>query len=355
MKNSNKLIKTVSLLFLSCCISFTNVSCADSDSGEAYDFPAPTDISVSASESKANTVTVSWNAADNDEITYYWIYYSTTNDTSSLSKPDASARAGLFVTDGVGSYDVTLSESGTYYFWVKAADGITTGTAAKFSAFSSAKSYAFTYTSLTVPTDVSVTLSSKKANTVTVSWAASDAAYYWIYCSTTNDTSSLSRPDASAHAGIYVTDGKGSYDIVLEESGTYCFWVKAADSIYSINVNSSDFSKEATLGFAYAELSVPENVTAAASSTGGKVTISWTASNAAYYWIYTSTTNDTSSLSWPDASVHSGIYVANGTGSYDISLSESGTYYIWVKAANAFYSSTGKSSDFSTAVTYTVN
>ena len=316
---------------------------------------APTNVSVAESTSKANTVTVSWNAVENNEVTYYWIYYGKTNDTYSFTKPNAVAYAGVYFKNGAGSYDITLSESGSYYFWVKATNGNAILTATKCSGFSSAKSYAFTYASLTAPTNVSVSLSSEKANTATVTWTASDAAYYWIYASTTNDTTSLTRPNASAHAGIYVNNGTGSYDIVLEENGPWYFWVKAADAIYSSSVNSSDFSTVETFSFTYKELTPPTNVTATASGSSGKVKVTWTASDAAYYWIYASTTNDTTSLTHPNASAHAGIYVTDGAGSYDISLSESGTYYIWVKAANAIYSSSGKSSAFSTAATYTVN
>ena len=340
----------------------TVISCSNGSNGtdvhtEAndYAFSKPTIISVEPSTSKANTVTVSWNALENDEVTYYWIYYSTTNDTSSFTRPDAAAHAGLYVTKGIGKYDITLSENGTYYFWIKAANGISTSDATKFSDFSNTISYSFTHTALITPTNVSVSASTKRANTVTVSWTASDAAYYWIYYSTSNDTSALTRPQENVHAGLYVTKGIGSYDIVIEESGEYYFWVKAADSYYSSSTNSSDFSTSSTYLFTYSELTTPTNVTAAASNTSGKVTVTWTASDATYYWIYYSTSNDTSQLTRPQADVHAGLYVTNGIGKYDISLTESGTYYIWIKAANQFYSNTGKSSNFSTVTTYTVD
>lgn len=358
--NKISLSKILSLVLIAFFISFSNISCTnivdDTKTEQTHDFATPTNVSVIKSTSKANSVTISWNAVENDEVTYYWIYYGKTNDTSSFTQPNATAHAGLSVTNGVGAYDITLSESGTYYFWVKATNGSHTSNATKFSDFSSAKSYVFTYASLTTPTGISVRLSSEKANTATVTWTASDAAYYWIYCSTTNNSASLTRPNASAHAGLWVTNGIGTYDIVLEENGPWYFWVKAADAIYSSTVNSSDFSTFATFSFTYKELTIPTNVNATASSTSGKVKITWTASDAVYYWIYYSTSDDTSSLTKPNANAHAGLWVTDGTGSYDISLSESGTYYIWVKAANAAsYSSTGKSSDFSSVATYTVN
>lgn len=361
--NKISLSKILSLVLIAFFISFSNISCTNivddtktEQTQQTYDFATPTNVSVTKSTSKANSVTISWNAVENDEVTKYWIYYGKTNDTSSFTQPNATAYAGFWVKNGVGAYDITLSESGTYYFWVKATNESGTSNAPKFSDFSSAKSYVFTYASLTTPIVQSVSLSSEKANTATVTWTASDAAYYWIYCSTTNDTSSLTRPNASAHAGLCVTKGFGTYDIVLEENGPWYFWVKAADASYSSTVNSSDFSTVARFPFAYKELTIPTNVNATASSTSGKVKITWTASDAAYYWIYYSTSNDTLSLTRPNANASAWLCVTGGTGSYDISLSESGTYYIWVKAANAAsYSSTGKSSDFSSAATYIVN
>lgn len=325
-------------------------------SQNTYPFKAPTNVSVTKSDSKANTVTVSWKAVDNEEITYYLIYCSTTNDTSSLTKPAAHAYAGLFVNNGIGSYDITLSESGTYYFWVKAANNYSDSDATKVSDFSSVKSFNFTYSGLTVPTNISASLSKKTANSVDITWDASDAGYYWLYYSTTNDTSSLSRPQANI-SGLhpYVNNGIGSYNFVLEETGTYYIWLKAADSYYNSTGKSSDFSRPETYSFTYTELTTPTEVNANKADTNGKVTVTWKASDAAYYWIYYSTTNDTSSLSRPQENAIAGLYVNNGLGSYNISLSESGTYYIWVKAANASYTSTGKSSGFSEPVTYVIN
>lgn len=85
---------------------------------------APTELTVVASTKKANTINITWTApSDTSAITYYWIYYSTINDTTQLSNPNKTAYAPVCVTNETGKYDITLSESGSYYFWVKAANG----------------------------------------------------------------------------------------------------------------------------------------------------------------------------------------------------------------------------------------
>ena len=239
---------------------------------------------------------------------------------------------------------MTLSESGTYYFWLKAADKSSDSSAQKTSGFSKSATFDFTYSKLSAPTNVAVTKSTEATNYVTVTWAtASNAKYYWIYKNTTNDSSSATKVE-SAIAILYVSSGKGSYDIILEETGTYYFWIKAADG-YASSSGTSDFSDSASISFTYTTLTTPTNVTAKASSYTNKVDVSWTASNAQYYWIYYATEND-SAKATKAASAIASLYVTNGTGKYSVSLKSSGTYYFWVKAANSS-SSSSKTSEFS--------
>ncbi len=133
MKTLNNLSKIMSSILIACFINFAIISCGNNVDNNKFE--TPTNDSVAASTSKANTVTVSWNAVDNDEITYYWIYFGTTNDTSLFTRSNVTAHAGLWVTNGIGSYDVSLSESGTHYFWVKAANAAyaSTGKSSNFS------------------------------------------------------------------------------------------------------------------------------------------------------------------------------------------------------------------------------
>ena len=99
----------------------------DTENTNNYAFSAPTNVTVSASTTK-NAVTVKWSDVSDSAVEYYYIYYSTSNDTRSLSTP--AARTSLS-----GSYgkDISLSESSTYYFWVKAADDYSSGKTSNFS------------------------------------------------------------------------------------------------------------------------------------------------------------------------------------------------------------------------------
>ncbi|MGN0724525.1 MAG: hypothetical protein ACI4LT_11015, partial [Treponema sp.] len=73
----------------------------------------PTGVTVSASTTK-NNVTVKWT---NNGSAKYWIYYNTENNT------ETATCATRFASSGTYGYDISLLSSGTYYFWVKSADG----------------------------------------------------------------------------------------------------------------------------------------------------------------------------------------------------------------------------------------
>lgn len=94
---------------------------------------APTGLAVAAS-TETNTVKVTWT---NNGAKRYWIYYNTSDDTATAT---CASRSGISGTYG---YEITLSASGTYYFWIKAADGY--NSTDKTSDFSSSISYNFTY------------------------------------------------------------------------------------------------------------------------------------------------------------------------------------------------------------------
>ena len=311
------------------CIGYepwTNTTCTNTTSTEEETgLSAPTNVTVKAS-SERNYVTVKW---DNG-YDYYWIYYNSTNDSSTAT---LATRNGSSLGE-----NIKLSESGTYYFWVKAADGTTSSSAT--SDFSKVATYTFTYSELPAPTNVTVKASSE-INYVTVKWENSSGAYcYWVYYNSTNDSSTATCAKTNAYYGTFGTD------IKLSESGTYYFWVKAADDNTSSS-DTSDFSEVATYTFTYLELTAPTNVTVKASSTTNYVKVKWEECGAKSYKIYYNSTNDSSTATL--ATIYGSL---DGTYGTNIKLSESGTYYIWVKA---FYSTTSSSgySDFSEVATYT--
>ena len=182
------------------------------------------------------------------------------------------------------------------------------------------------YATLTAPTDVTATTSDVQ-NVITVTWTASDAAYYWIYCNTTNDSSTATKK-VSAYESLYVSNGTGSYDCVFEESGTYYFWVKAADGSLSSS-GTSDFSDSASCAFTYTELTAPTNLTAQSngSTSYPGIKLSWTSTGSAYYHIYWNTENNSST-----ATKLSYFCSTNSYTIYDnvYDMSSGTTYYFWV-------------------------
>ena len=75
---------------------------------------APTDVKAELDSNTVNGITISWTSTG---ARTYWVYYNTSNDSSTAK----------VLTDYTFSskYSTTLSETGTYYFWVKAADDFT--------------------------------------------------------------------------------------------------------------------------------------------------------------------------------------------------------------------------------------
>ena len=192
---------------------------------------APAGLTVAAS-TKTNSVKVTW--TDNG-AKKYWVYYNTSDDTATATC------ASRFETSGTHGCEITLSVSGTYCFWIKAADGYNSTDAA--SAFSDSVSYEFTYTSLSAPTGLTVAASTK-TNSVKVTWTDNGAKKYWIYYNTSDDTAT------ATCASRFETSGTHGCEITLSVSGTYYFWIKAADGYYS-NDKTSDFSSSISYDFTY--------------------------------------------------------------------------------------------------------
>ena len=295
---------------------------------------APTDIKVELTA--ANKVKISGTTSSAGK---YWFYYSKTNNPLSATYIDWQTSV---------SQTLILSESGTYYFWVKGADGYGT-TAAKrsviaTSAYSEVCSYDFTYTTLSAPTNVTVS-ATDTSNKVKITCNGT-AGYYWFYYGTTDD------PEKATYIDWQITP---SQTIVLSENGTYYFWVKAADGYGSTEakraeISQSAFSDVVEYKFTHTELTAPTNVTVAAIDNTNQVKITCDNVKASYYWFYYGTTNDSEKATYIDWQI---------TPSQTIELSENGTYYFWVKAADGYGSTEAKraeihSSDFSEAATITI-
>lgn len=341
---------------------------ACSDGGDDGDGKSSTyalvSFSATQSTTTSNAVALTW--VDSKEVYKYYIYYNTQDDSSSATKyssngyasdeyDSSNKKTGNFK----GTKDVSLSKTGTYYFWIKAVDRENNE-----SAFSSVASCSFVYSSLSAPTDISAAQSETSYNNVKVTWRdSSNASKYYIYYSKTNDSSSATKYSSNGYAtdeydSSYKKTGyyAGSKEIALSETGTYYFWVKAVDGTN----NESDFSDSANASFTYSALNAPIDVTATASTSGtNTVTVTWRDSKEANkYFIYYGTTNDSSSatkysLNGYASDEYDSSYKKTGyyKGTKDITLTTTGTYYFWVKGVDG----TNHESDFSTIATYTYN
>ena len=316
------------------------------------------------SETSTNAVTLTWR--DSVEVYKYYIYYNKTNDSSTATKASGNGYASdeydsSFQKTGFykGTKDVPLSESGTYYFWIKAVTKENLE-----SEFSESVSWSFTYSSLTAPIDISAVQSETSYNNITVIWRDSKEAYkYYIYYNTTNDSSSATKVSGNGYVSdeydsSYKKTGfyKGSKNVALSESGSYYFWVKAVDGTN----HESEFSEvSSAVAFTYSALNAPIDVTVTNSSVEGKVTVTWRDSKEAYkYYIYYNTTNDSSTATKASGNgyvsdEYDSLYKKTGfyKGSKDVALSESGIYYFWVKALDG----TNHESNFSDSATFTLN
>ena len=280
---------------------------------------APTGLAVAAS-TVINTVKVTWT---NNGADWYRIYYNTSDDAAT------AICAKKHETDGTSGCEITLFASGTYYFWIKAADGMVD--TVPTSAFSDSVSYDFTYTPLSVPTGLAVE-ASKVTNTVKVTWTSNGADWYRIYYNTSDNAAT------ATCASKYETDGTFGCEITLSDSGTYYFWIKAADSTET----TSAFSDSVSYDFTYTPLSAPTGLAVEASTKPNTVKVTWKHNGAKNYWIYYSKKDD------PKSAKRHEEYGAYG---YEITLSDSGIYYFWIKAADGYFIN-DKTSDFSKSISY---
>lgn len=290
---------------------------------------APTDVKVELNSNTVNGITISWTSTG---AKTYWVYYNTSNDSSTAK----------VLTDYTFSskYSTTLSETGTYYFWVRAADDYSSSSS--LSSFSNVASLSFTYTELQVPTNIQAELSTEKLNTITVSWTTTGAKYYRVYYGTTNDTASA----------ILLSDTVSStrYSKTFSASGTYYFWVKSANG-YNNTDPMSDFSAAASYTLVHQDLPVPTNLTAAKEGVGKNqgIKLTWDATNSAYYHVYWGMTNDVSAAKELDRFVSRN---SKQVSAKDNNLVSGTTYYFWVKSADG-YNTDDSTSAFSTVASYT--
>ena len=296
---------------------------------------APTNLAAALSTTSKNTIELTWNAVTG--IEYYWIFYAAENDVSKAKFKTYEYRDT--------KTSIALSESGTYYFWVKSASSYYSSNATS-SDFSTVAYLNFTAETIDAPTNLTVKLSSTVKNTVDLNWDAVDGIkYYWIYYATENDVSK------AKYKTYEYSDTKTS--IALPESGTYYFWIKSANSYYSSydnNATSSDFSTESSVYFTHEELFAPTNTKAERlnSISYPGIKLSWDSAKAPCYHIYWATENDSSKATYlTSTSINSDTIYENV-----YNLVSGTTYYFWIKSSDG-YSTSEYSSNFSEVASFT--
>ena len=312
MKNILSQTKKALIAGLLASLALTLNSCSrggggdDSSTGGGGDLPNISTAVILSIAKEAGTLKISWNKAEN--ATKYEIYRSTTSGDNGAKLTTIEEQNST-----ISYLDTTLTNSGTYYYSIKACNSI------GCSNFSNQVSKEFT-APISAPTAVTLSIA-KEAGTLKISWnKAENATKYEIYRSTT------SGDNGAKLTTIEEQNSTISYlDTTLTNSGTYYYSIKACNSIGCSNF-SNQVSKEFT-----APISAPTAVTLSIAKEAGTLKISWNkAENATKYEIYRSTT------SGDNGAKLTTIEEQNSTISYlDTTLTNSGTYYYSIKACNS--------------------
>ena len=296
---------------------------------------APTNLKVTLSASKANIVDLSWKK-ERSALTSYWVYYGTHNN------PYSAECYSHNITST--NCSIPLSESGTYYFWVRSGwDNM----GEYGSSYSTVASLDFTVETLDAPSNLTVKNSESTLNTVDLAWDEVDrASYYRVLYNTTNSLSTASTWQQSR------TDST-TCSVTFSKGGTYYFWVKSCSTDFYDT--PSEPSNVATIDFYHEPLKAPTDLKAESTPSGVK--LSWTSTRAPHYLIYYSTENDSSTI---ERAFNSRVDIKDTyfiLPDYFGSSFESGTTcYFWVKSSDFWTErkkDTDSLSDFSEVASFT--
>lgn len=292
--------------------------------------PIPQNIKVELSIEQNNTLKISWDKLEG--VSHCWVYYSKENNISTAKELTRFGSIQLSYTEEV------FQESGTYYFWLKSAEGYEKES--KTSNFSKVASFTFTYQELTPPTNFSVS-SGTNPNNIKFSFTKNKSAHYRIYYSLENNFS---------NAKIFTKFGLPSKDEYLTVSGNYYFWITSTDT-YDEETTESAPSSSINYNFTFTPSLTKPSITSVTKSYGKRIdiTASELQTDAKTTWFYYSKTNDTSTLLEPND------YTFSNTG-YLYLPEASGTYYIWVRQSSLHPGSISnniKLSDFSDPYVFT--
>ena len=296
---------------------------------------APTNLKVTLSASKANIVDLSWKK-ERSALVSYWVYYGTHNN------PYSAECYSHNITSTKCS--IPLSESGTYYFWVRSGwDNM----GEYGSSYSTVASLDFTVETLDAPSNLTVKNSESTLNTVDLAWDEVDrASYYRVLYNTTNSLSTASTWQESR------TDST-TCSVTFSKYGTYYFWVKSCSTDFYDT--PSEPSNIATIDFYHEPLKAPTDLKAESTPSGVK--LSWTSTRAPHYLIYYSRENDSSTIERAfdfHVDIKDTYFILPD---YFESFFESGTTcYFWVKSSDfrsEHKKDTDSLSDFSEVASFT--
>ena len=295
-------------------------------------FAKVTQVNAAQSTKYANKVDVKWETSVKaDSYSSYYIYYGKTNNTESAKSTSIYAPS---LNEATGKYEsvcnVELSSSGTYYLWIalKHSDDSIEYSSPATCDFVYNKSYLCAKQSETEYNKIDV-----------IYYDPIERPKYKVYYNSTNSTATASfklldysdSTSKSLRDLLFNLEKTGFYEnstsISFAASGTYYFWIKEIDSLGY----ESDFSDPVTCTFTYAQPAAPVNVTAVKQN-DDTIKVTWKDSKkASKYYIYAGKTNDSSIA---NRVYQNGYVLEDGEsfkGEATITLSETGTYYIWVK------------------------
>lgn len=280
--------------------SVVEYTCIEPDSNTP-----PKHVSAVQSKEYGNKVLLTWQ--DNGSLRYN-VYYSTTNDSTTAQKygRDSSEHQLL----------IHLTESNTYYFWVKAADvGNNEGD------FSEVATCKFTSSTITAPQNLSATREPGK-NIINLTWKESGAYRYRIYYNTEDNREGAKDVESNIFSKTFIDSN--SYSFKAKEDGHYYFWVVAENA----DKSEIGWSESASYNFTVIKPKTPTNLSVEVS--GGMIFISHTKIEGMDYTYYYNTERNT-------ATAKTAFSV------YNFYFNKSGTWYFWVTARD----SSGVESDFS--------
>lgn len=215
--------KKLSSLLFAFAFAFLVISCSNDSTEEQSSTIMLSAKATSATVGDVVSLSVSFSG---------WSANPTAVDVYVKESSDA-LKTGVAVSAGKITLDTSHFEAGTYNLYV--ASGIVKSNSIEVT---------LTKNALKAPTGLAVEASTEMNNTVKVTWTDNGAQRYWIYYNTSDDTAT------ATCASRYKTSGTYGCEITLSASGTYYFWIKAADGTYSTD-KTSDFSSSVIYNFTY--------------------------------------------------------------------------------------------------------